>query len=203
MSAISSTSTSAVVSGGGFSAELVEEREGFVSLRVTGKGALKTFAEESGGHRWQRTPPTERKGRIHTSTVTVAILPEPSDVQVHIEDKDITVTTMRGSGAGGQHRNKTDSAVLIKHLPTGLQVRVESERSQHQNKALALSVLRARLFEAEAQRQDASLASNRKSQVGSGQRGDKSFTYRTQEGIVTCHATGQKWPLKSYLRGEV
>lgn len=170
-------------------------------LRITGKKAHQLFSDESGGHRIQRIPPTEKKGRIHTSTVTVAVLDEPTTVEVDIQDKDLEVKTCRGSGAGGQHRNVTDSAVTITHKPSGLSVRCESERSQTQNKMTAMALLRARLWDQANTSAQASSAQSRKDQVGTGQRGDKRRTVRYQDGMVTDHILGKQWSLKDYLKG--
>jgi len=177
------------------------ERPGFIAFRVTGKGARKAFEHEAGGHRHQRIPPTEKRGRVQTSTVTVAVLPVPSDSEVRIDERDLEWATCRGSGAGGQHRNVTDSAVQLTHLPTKLMVRCESERSQHQNKATALAILRAKLQEAATHAATHERNSTRKTQVGSGQRGDKARTYRHQDDIVTDHTTGKKAQLGRVLRG--
>lgn len=162
----------------------------------------KVFADESGGHRWQRIPPTERRDRVHTSTITVAVLSEPSETELVIRDDDLEFKTCRGSGAGGQHRNMTDSAVQVKHLPTGLMVRCESERSQHQNKATALSLLRARLWESKNSGEVAARANDRKQQVGSGMRGDKRRTIRQQDGQVKDHVTDRTWRYEDYVRGK-
>src|SRR5262245_48467305 len=115
-----------------------------------GNGAEEAFRDEAGGHRWQRVPPNERRGRVHTSTVTVAVLPEPAAAELRIAPGDLDWSFCRGSGSGGQHRNKTESTAVVTHVPTGLTVRCESERSQHQNRATALALLRARLWDAEA-----------------------------------------------------
>lgn len=170
-------------------------------LRVTGKDAGRAFKHEPGGHRWQRVPPTEKRGRVHTSTVTVAVLREPTEAEVRIHPRDLEVKTCRGSGAGGQHRNVTDSAVQITHLPTGLQVRCESERSQHQNKAVGLGLLRARLQEAEQERRTSARDGRRRRQVGSGMRADKIRTIALQRDSVTDHQTGRSMRAKKYLRG--
>lgn len=172
-------------------------------MLVEGKGAGRAFAQEPGGHRWQRCPPTEKRGRVHTSTVTVAVLPVPRGPQVNIDPGDLDWKTCRGSGAGGQHRNTTDSAVQLTHLPTGLMVRCESERSQHQNKASALALLSARLQErAEAQVQE-KRRDKRRAQLGSGQRGDKVRTVALQRDQVTHHESGRVMRAKDYLRGDL
>jgi peptide chain release factor 1 len=147
-------------------------------------------------------PPNEKRGRVHTSTVTVAVLAEPTEVQVRLDERDLEYQTCRSSGAGGQKVNKTDSAVQLTHKPTGLMVRVETERSQHQNRATALALLRARLWEAEQEKVNAARAHNRRIQLGSGMRGDKRRTIRVQDGQVNDHVTGQAWQLKAYLRGD-
>ncbi len=169
---------------------------------MTGKGAEELFKDEAGGHRWQRVPPNEKRGRVQTSTVTVAVLPEPTEVQIEIPEKDIEWQACRGSGAGGQARNKTSSAVQMRHLPSGLIVRCEAERSQHQNRQTAMAILRARLWAAKKEGAAASQEALRRGQVGSGQRGDKRRTIRTQEGVVNDHVTGRQWRLKEYLRGD-
>lgn len=195
-------STSGCVAGGRFDAELVEESLGFAVLRVSGKDAAATFAHESGGHRWQRIPPTERKGRVHTSTVTVAVLAEPRAFELVLRDSELDISTMRGSGAGGQHRNKTDSAVRIRHIPTGVEVRCESERSQSLNKETAMGVLRARIVAARDAAAAGELASDRRRQVGSGMRGDKRRTIRERDDVVNDHETGRQWRFKDYVRGD-
>lgn len=147
-------------------------------------------------------PPGDRKGRVQTSTVTVAVLPEPDGRELVLRDEDVELTTCRGSGAGGQKRNKTESAVVLTHRPTGLMVRCETERSQGQNRQTAMALLRARLWEAERGRRDAARAGSRRQQVGSGMRGDKRRTIRWQDGSVNDHLTGRSWELKAYLRGD-
>jgi peptide chain release factor 1 len=138
---------------------------------------------------------------VHTSTVTVAVLPEPDGSALRIDPRDIEWSTCRGSGAGGQHRNKTESAVQLKHVPTGIVVRCESERSQHQNRATALTTLRARLWQDLQDKARDGRNADRKSQVGSGMRGDKIRTYRTQDDSVTDHRTGKRTSLKDVMRG--
>jgi peptide chain release factor 1 len=147
-------------------------------------------------------PPNEKRGRVQTSTITVAVLPEPSVAELRIGPMDLEVLVCRGSGPGGQHRNKTESCVVMTHLPTGLTVRCESERSQHQNRETALGLLRARLHAAERERLYTARADDRRRQVGSGMRGDKRRTIRCQEGVVVDHVTGKSWSLRDYERGE-
>ena len=149
----------------------------------------------------QRVPPTERKGRVHTSTITVCVLDVPQSHEIVLDERDLEVYTCRGSGAGGQHRNTTDSAVQIKHKPTGIMVRVESERSQHQNKATAMELMRARLQEAETEGRNSQRDEKRARQAGSGMRGDKRRTIRYQADEVVDHKTGKKMKAKQYLRG--
>jgi peptide chain release factor 1 len=182
--------------------ELADQRPGFIAFRAMGAGATAVFKDEPGGHRWQRVPPTEKRGRIHTSTVTVATLPEPTEVEVTLRADDLEITCCRGSGPGGQHRNMTASAVQVKHVPTGLIVRAESERSQRQNKETALALLRARLWQAKQEAQDTARAADRRGQVGSGMRGDKRRTIRVQDEQVHDHVSGKRWRLRDYLRGE-
>lgn len=160
------------------------------------------FAGERGGHRWQRVPETERRGRVHTSTITVAVLEAPASVDLSIQLGDVDVETMRGSGAGGQHRNKTDSAVRARHRPTGIEVRCESERSQYQNRELALQVLAARVADQDRAQRAAERAADRRGQVGSGMRGDKRRTIRVQDDQVTDHVDGRVWRFKAYARGD-
>jgi len=170
---------------------------------VTGKKAETCFKNESGGHRWQRVPPTEKRGRVHTSTVTVVVLPDPTTVELpKIPDRDLEWSTCRGTGSGGQKRNKTETTVQLKHLPTGVQVRCENTRSQQKNRALALQLLRAKLWEHQQSKSERSRAKNRKKQCGSGMRGDKRRTVRVQAGTVTDHVLKKRWSFRSYLKGE-
>lgn len=187
---------------GVFDVEIVDERSGIVTIRATGAGADQVFRDEAGGHRWQRVPPNEKRGRVHTSTVTVAVLPEPTEAQVSLNHSDIEWQACRGSGPGGQNRNKVNSAVQLWHRPTGIMVRCESERSQTQNRQTAIAMLRAKLWEAKQIASADAIALARRQQVGSGQRGDKRRTIRAQDGQVVDHVTGRRWRLKEYLRGE-
>ncbi|MDE2182147.1 MAG: peptide chain release factor 1 [Alphaproteobacteria bacterium] len=156
-------------------------------LEIAGRGAYAKLKFESGVHRVQRVPVTEAGGRIHTSAATVAVLPEPEDVDVEINEKDLRIDVFRASGAGGQHVNKTESAVRITHLPTGLAVAQQTEKSQHKNKAQAMKLLKARLFEMERERLASERASERKSMVGSGDRSERIRTYNFPQGRVTDH----------------
>lgn len=189
--------------GGLFDLEILTIRSGIAILKASGKGAQKAFEHEGGGHRWQRIPPTEKRGRVHTSTITVAVLNVPTPAQVRINERDLDWKTCRGSGAGGQHRNVTDSAVQLTHLPTGISVRCESERSQKQNKNTALEVLRSHLLALEKTKGKTSRNASRKRQVGGGARGDKRRTIALQRGSVTDHVLGTQTPSKRYLRGEI
>jgi peptide chain release factor 1 len=156
-------------------------------LEVEGRGAYAKLKFESGVHRVQRVPVTEASGRIHTSAATVAVLPEAEDVDVEINEKDLRIDVYRAQGAGGQHVNKTESAVRITHLPTGIAVAQQTEKSQHKNKAQAMKLLKAKLYEIQRERQESARASERKSLVGSGDRSERIRTYNFPQGRVTDH----------------
>ncbi len=158
-----------------------------VSFSIDGEGAYSRMKYESGVHRVQRVPDTEAQGRIHTSTVTVAVLPEAEEVEVEINTGDLQIDTYRAGGAGGQHVNKTESAIRITHLPTGTVVECQDERSQHKNKDKAMKILRSKLYERQVAEQNAKIASDRKSQVGSGDRSERIRTYNYPQGRLTDH----------------
>ncbi len=175
-----------------------------VSFMVEGEGAYSRLKYESGVHRVQRVPETETAGRIHTSTVTVAVLPEAEEVEVDINPADLQIDTYRSGGAGGQHVNKTESAIRITHLPTGLVVECQDERSQHKNKEKAMKVLRSRLYEKMLEEQNQQIASDRKSQVGTGDRSERIRTYNYPQGRVTDHRIGLTlYKLEQILNGDL
>ena len=175
-----------------------------ITFMIEGSGAYSRFKYESGVHRVQRVPDTETQGRIHTSTVTVAVLPEADEVELEINPADLKIDTFRSSGAGGQHINKTSSAIRVTHIPTGTVVECQDERSQFKNKDKALKILRARLFDEEQRKHDEAIASDRKSQVGTGDRSERIRTYNYPQGRVTDHRIGLTlYKLDQILNGDI
>lgn len=175
-----------------------------IVFMIEGAGAYSRFKYESGVHRVQRVPDTETQGRIHTSTVTVAVLPEAEDVELEINPADLKIDTFRSSGAGGQHINKTSSAIRVTHIPTGTVVECQDERSQFKNKDKALKILRSRLLDAAQREHDEAIASDRKSQVGTGDRSERIRTYNYPQGRVTDHRIGLTlYKLEQVLNGEL
>ena len=175
-----------------------------ISFMISGRGAYSRLKFESGVHRVQRVPDTEASGRIHTSTATVAVLPEVEDVDIELNPADIKMEVFRSSGAGGQHVNKTSSAVRLIHIPTGMVAECQTERSQVQNREYAMRMLRSRLYEKEKQERDAKLANERKTQVGSGDRSEKIRTYNYPQGRITDHRIGMSiYQIEDFLNGNL
>ncbi len=175
-----------------------------ISFMIEGDGAYSRFKFESGVHRVQRVPETESQGRIHTSTTTVAVLPEAQDVDIEINPADLQIDTFRSSGAGGQHINKTESAIRITHIPTGTIVECQDERSQHKNKDKAMKILRSRILDAEREKQNSEIAGERKAQVGTGDRSERIRTYNYPQGRVSDHRIGLTlYKLEAILNGDL
>ena len=194
----------------GWHIEVINENEtelgGYkeISFSIDGAGAYSRMKYESGVHRVQRVPDTETQGRIHTSTTTVAVLPEAEEVEFELDPKDLKIDTFRSSGAGGQHINKTSSAIRVTHLPSGMVVECQDERSQHKNKDKALKVLRARLFEQAQREQEEAIASDRKSQVGTGDRSERIRPYNFPQGRVTDHRIGLTlYKIEQIMNGDI
>ncbi len=192
----------------GWNSEILSANEtevgGFkeISFMISGEGAFSRFKFESGVHRVQRVPETESQGRIHTSTVTVAVLPEAQEVDIQINPADLQVDTFRSSGAGGQHINKTESAIRITHIPTGTVVECQDERSQHKNRDKAMRILRSRILEAEREKQASEISGERRSQVGTGDRSERIRTYNYPQGRMTDHRIGLTlYKLEAILNG--
>ena len=175
-----------------------------ISFMISGDGAYSRFKFESGVHRVQRVPETESQGRIHTSTVTVAVLPEAEEVDLQINPTDLQIDTFRSSGAGGQHINKTESAIRITHIPTGTVVECQDERSQYKNKDKAMKILRSRILEQERAKQSEAIAGERKSQVGTGDRSERIRTYNFPQGRVSDHRIGLTlYKIEAIMNGDL
>ena len=194
----------------GFKTELISCNEtelgGFkeVTFMISGEGAYSRFKFESGVHRVQRVPETETQGRIHTSTATVAVLPEAEEVEIEIAPTDVIVETCKSSGAGGQHVNKTESAIRLIHKPTGIVVECQDERSQFKNKDKAFKLLRTKLYDIKQQEMNSKIASERKSQVGTGDRSERIRTYNYPQGRITDHRIGfTVYSLEAFLNGDI
>jgi peptide chain release factor 1 len=193
----------------GWKVEIISASEGTMGgykeiiAEIRGRGAFAKLKFESGVHRVQRVPDTEASGRIHTSTATVAVLPEAADVDIAINEADLKIDTLRSGGAGGQHVNKTESAVRVTHIPTGIVVMMQEDRSQHRNRAKAMAVLRARLYDFERQKRDAERAAERRGQVGSGDRSERIRTYNFPQGRVSDHRINLTlYKLSQVIEGE-
>ena len=180
----------------------VEEREGFVVMWLTGPNVKKIYKNEVGSHRWQRVPPTEKRGRVHTSSITVAILEENEYKEVELRSDEYRLETTRGTGNGGQHKNTTDSCVVITHISTGIKV-VRDGRDQHKNKAAAIKELTLRVNTFYRTGHLEENAEERRDQIGKGDRGDKRRTYRVKDSIVVDHITNKTASLKDILRGKI
>lgn len=180
---------------------MIDVRPGFLVFTAGGAAALRVFAHEAGGHRWQRVPPTEKRGRVHSSTVTVVVLEPARAEEIEIRPEDLDEEFCRGSGKGGQHRNKTSTAVHLRHMPSGIHIRVDGGRSQSINRDTALGLLRARL---KAERDEAAASARsaaRRTQAGSGMRGDKIRTVQVQGDVVVDHRRGTRMTYHRYARG--
>ncbi len=175
-----------------------------ITFLVTGQGAYSRFKYESGVHRVQRVPETESSGRIHTSTATVAVLPEAEDVEIEIDPGDLEIETIKSSGAGGQHVNKTESAIRLVHKPTGIVIECQDERSQFKNRDKAMKLLRAKLFDLKSREQNEKIASERRSQVGTGDRSERIRTYNFPQGRVTDHRIGLTlYSIETFVNGNI
>lgn len=192
-----------LVSGGVFSCSVLSSSDGDIVLEIDGPGAFELFQNEAGGHRWQRVPPTEQNGRRHSSTFTVAVLGDSSSPNIEFDENDVVFEATVGHGPGGQHRNKTSSAIRAIHRPSGITSFIQSERSQFANKARALEVVKSRVLEALSGDTHSKINVVRKDQIGSGERSDKIRTVQEQNDRVIDHRTGKKINVASYLKGEI
>jgi peptide chain release factor 1 len=181
---------------------ILKENPGFISFEVNGEKS-KIFKKEAGGHRWQRVPPTEKRGRVHTSSVTVAVLSNEEDIVIDLDSKDIRMRTYKASGKGGQHRNKVESAVELTHVPTGITSQSEEERNQQRNRKIALDRLEEKLYNYYSSASKDKRSKIRKDQVGTGLRGDKIITIQEQNGIAVNHVNKKKINIKEYLKGDL
>ena len=195
------TFTKHIVAWSLFEVAVLKISDGFILFTVTGEKAYDRFKYESGGHRWQRVPPTEHNGRYHTSTITIAVFRDVKAQTVTIRPEDITWFACRGSGNGGQNRNKRDTAVTVVHKPTGMRIRCETERSQHQNREIAIQRLQNEINSKAYSLHKETSDSLRKDLVGSGQRGDKIRTIRIRDDVVTNHLNDKKMSYHEYVKG--
>jgi peptide chain release factor 1 len=186
--------------GGGFSLVCIEERPGFVLAKLSGPGAFELFAGESGGHRWQRVPPNDKRGRVHTSTITVAVLPELGEHELQIDPRDVEESFTGSGGPGGQHQNKRATAVVLHHIPSDIRVRIEG-RSRHRNRQQAMEILRARLGALQQATRNTEQVAARRRLIGSGARGDKIRTVSVRNDLVIDHASGKRTTYRRYQRG--
>ena len=177
-------------------------RDGYVSVRISGENAKKLFEKEGGAHQWHRCPPTENRGRIHTSVVKVSVMEIKPLQQLVLNNNDIEVKTTRGSGNGGQARNKLETVVVLKHKPTGLIVRCEAERSQYQNKILAYEILESKLKYSYERHHQKTIDEERKNQMGNGHRAEKVRTYMVKHNLGVDHRSGEKFTLSDWLKGK-
>jgi peptide chain release factor 1 len=184
-----------------FSSTIVESYEGFVSLNIVGKNAFDIFKNESGTHQWHRVPPTEKGDRVHTSVISVAITMLKEFENISLNDRDLDISTTRGSGKGGQHRNKTETAVIVKHIPSGITVRCESERSQLQNKTIALQILESRINHNREKIFLQEVNASKKKQFGTGNRAEKQRTYKVKNNIIV-ERDGSRKDLRKWMKGD-
>jgi peptide chain release factor 1 len=190
------------VKGSVFSYSVVSESINEIVLKIEGKDAFELFKNEAGGHRWQRVPPTEQNGRRHSSTFTVAVLDESAPT-IEFDESTIEFEATIGHGPGGQHRNKTSSAIRATHKPTGIVVFIQSERSQHANKQIAIDTIKSRVLDINSSKSHKNLNNTRKTQIGSGERSDKIRTVQEQNDKVIDHRTGKQCSVSTYQKGEI